>query len=218
MPVSALGVIWRARTQRLRTLSVSGGDAEFEDECNNPVFNGEWAATVHTREVHAAMPGCSNFRSTVLRWMDAGRSRLACGLKRCCNIRKPVAAVRMDEDDDAGADYTLACNGSHAILEHFATVASNNALGWDEDVHISAFSLSYPHGLSYVSCAHRYYSSGTRAVLAIPVGSAHITLSTSSFSYPESQCKVTECPTTALGAERRPGDVHLYLLRGKPSF
>jgi len=48
-----------------------------------------------------------------------------------------------------GADYTLGVgNGLHLLTEHMATALSREAEGWDEDVHISAFSLNYPFGLS----------------------------------------------------------------------
>ena len=58
-----------------------------------------------------------------------------------------------------GADYTFGVgNGLVVRVEHMATALSEKALGWDEDAHASAFSLSYTIGIMDTLMAVGYYS------------------------------------------------------------
>ena len=58
-----------------------------------------------------------------------------------------------------GMDYTFDLgNGLYTRVEHMATVISEDPFGWDEDEHVSAFSLSYPLGTIDTLSAIGYYS------------------------------------------------------------
>ncbi|MCP4666623.1 MAG: hypothetical protein GY849_09665, partial [Deltaproteobacteria bacterium] len=58
-----------------------------------------------------------------------------------------------------GADYTFDWgNGLYTRVEHMATVMSEDPFGWNEDAHVSAFSLSYPMGAIDSLLAIGYYA------------------------------------------------------------
>ena len=178
---------------------------EFGGRLQYPVLDGELAATFHTREVDTATPGVSDFREDRIA-LD-GRWEIAVGLwfEMVLHHQKtsllPYQWMKMMT---LGADYTFGMgNGLHVILEHFAAITSTDAFGWDEDAHISAYSLSYPFGLfdnfsaigyysweqeqywQYLSWQHTYNS-----------WSININL----FSYPESEAETLGVQETALGA------------------
>ncbi|MDY0094985.1 MAG: hypothetical protein RBT80_20000 [Candidatus Vecturithrix sp.] len=178
---------------------------EFGGRVQYPVFNGELAATVHTREVHAAMPGRSDFREH--RVALDGRWEITVGLWFETMLQHQEASwlpYEWMKMTTLGADYTFGVgNGLHAILEHFATVASNNALGWDEDGQISAFSLSYPYGLfdnfsaiGYYSWEQEQYWQYLSWQRTYDTWSMNVSL----FSYPESRSETLNTQQTALGA------------------
>ncbi len=136
---------------------------EFGGRLQYPVFDGELAATVHTRKVDAPdvpLPDSKDFREN--RFALDGRWEVTAGLW--------FEAVMQHQDTDflpykwtklstLGLDYTFGIgNGVYAVAEHFTRASSDDAFGWDDDAHVSAFSLSYPIGLFDNFQAIGYYS------------------------------------------------------------
>jgi hypothetical protein len=113
---------------------------------------GEGAVSFHRRTVEIPVPMSALDRFTENRLAVDGRWDVTIGLW----LEAVLQEQRYDPLEHPwtkrialGADYTLGVgNGLHLLAEHMATALSGDAQGWDEDVHISAFSLNYPFGLS----------------------------------------------------------------------
>lgn len=178
---------------------------EFGGRLQYPVLDGELAATFHTREVDASTPGVSDFREDRIA-LD-GRWEIAVGLwfevvlQHQKTSSLPYQWMKMTT---LGTDYTFGMgNGLHVILEHFAAIASTDAFGWDEDAHISAYSLNYPFGLfdnfsaiGYYSWEQEQYWQYLSWQRIYNTWSMNISL----FSYPESETERLGVQETALGA------------------
>jgi hypothetical protein len=121
---------------------------EFGGRWQYPLLHGELAFTFHTRRADASPMSAGTFREVRLA-LD-GRWDIEIGLW--------FESVLQQQESDhlpfqwtklmmLGTDYTLPLgNGLHILGEHMATISSENPMGWDDDVHISAFSLNYPLG------------------------------------------------------------------------
>lgn len=122
---------------------------EFGGRGQYPVFDGELAATVHTRQVDASLVGSKDFREN--RFALDGRWEVKVGLWFESVLQQQdteLVPYEWTKLSTIGMDYTFGIgNGLYTVVEHFSTVLSNDAFGWDDDVHLSAFSLSYPVGL-----------------------------------------------------------------------
>jgi len=133
---------------------------EFGGRLQYPVLDGELAATFHTRKVDASILDEPDF--TENRFALDGRWEFGIGFW--------FESVLQQQETDAlpykwtkmtaiGMDYTFGIgNGLYLVCEHFATALSDDTFGWNEDMHVSAVSLSYPVGLFDNLMAIGYYS------------------------------------------------------------
>ncbi len=137
---------------------------EFGGRVQHPVWDGELAVTVHTREVDGSEYDAPDFNE----------SRLALDGFRDVGVGAWFEAVLQRRDTDAlahkwtkrisvGVDYTFGLgNGLHVLGEHMAVSLSEEALGWDEDTEVSAFSMNYALGLFDSLTAMGWYSWDSR--------------------------------------------------------
>ncbi len=133
---------------------------EFGGRLQYPLFDGEFAVTAHTREVDASQ----------LRSVDFRENRCALDGRWEVKIGFWFEAVLQHQDLDElpyqwgksatlGVDYTFGIgNGLYTVVEHRSTALSEDAFGWDEDVQVTAVSLSYPVGLFDNLMAIGYYA------------------------------------------------------------
>lgn len=178
---------------------------EFGGRLQYPLLNGELAATVHTREVAASSLGISDFSEQ--RVALDGRWEITLGLWFEAMLQHQESSplpYEWTKMTTIGADYTFDVgNGVHVILEHFATAVSADPFGWDEDAHISAFSLNYPYGLfdnfsaiGYYSWEQEQYWQYLSWQRMYDTWNIHLSL----FSYPESETETPDVHQTTLGA------------------
>lgn len=178
---------------------------EFGGRLQYPVFDGELATTVHTRKVETSAPFDREF--TENRFALDGRWEKVIGMW--------FEAVLQHQDTDflpfewskmitLGVDYTFGIgNGVYTVVEHLATTSSEDALGWDEDTHISALSLSYPIGLFDNLSAIGYYSWDQEEYsqyLSWQRTYDNLVISVSLFYYPESDDDTSETQQNAFGS------------------
>jgi hypothetical protein len=178
---------------------------EFGGRVQYPLFDGELAATVHTRRVDASSLKASDFRE--YRIALDGRWEVTLGFW--------FESVLQYQDTDLipsdwtrfttlGADYTIGIgNGVHVLAEHFAAVSAEEPFGWDDDAQLSAISVEYPLGLfdtftaigSYAWETHEYsqYLSWQRSYDTW-------TLNISAFRYPDSDADLADAGRQAVGA------------------
>ncbi|GAK60772.1 hypothetical protein U27_00670 [Candidatus Vecturithrix granuli] len=178
---------------------------EFGGRLQYPVLDGELASTFHTRKVDALTPGGSDFREDRIA-LD-GRWEITVGLWFETMLQHQEASwlpYEWTKMTTIGADYTFGVgNGLHVVLEHLTTVAASDAFGWDEDAHISAFSLSYPYGLFDNFSAIGYYSWEQEQYwhyLSWQRTYNTWSMNASLFSYPASETETLDVQQTALGA------------------
>ena len=122
---------------------------EFGGRAQYPVWNGELAATVHSRTVDGEEIEGDDFPETRIaldgRWEKGVGMWFESVLQYQDSEKILYEWVTMAT---LGVDYTFGIgNGLYAVLEHMATGASESPLGWDENAHITACMLSYPIGL-----------------------------------------------------------------------
>lgn len=142
------------------TLPSDPDEPEFGGRLQYPLWNGEVAATFHTRQVDAALLRTENFREH--RFAMDGRWEVEIGFW--------FEAVAQQQDTDMiadewtkmltlGADYTFAVsNGLHVVAEHLLSVSAEELAGWDDDTQVSALSVNYPLGLWDSLSAIGYYA------------------------------------------------------------
>lgn len=133
---------------------------EFGGRLQYPVFNGELAATAHTRTVDGSGLKTSDFTETRValdgRWEKGIGMWFESILQQQDTDQVPYEWATMTT---LGIDYTFGVgNGLYVILEHLISGASEDPFGWDEDAHVSAYMLSYPIGLFDSIQAIGYYA------------------------------------------------------------
>ncbi len=142
------------------TLSSVDDTPEFGGRLQYPALDGELAAAFHTRKVDASLPGAADFREN--RFALDGRWEIGAGLWFESVLQHQdtdLVPYRWTKISTLGMDYTFGIgNGVYTVGEHFTTLLSDDVFGWDEDAHVSAFSLSYPIGLFDNLTAIGYYS------------------------------------------------------------
>lgn len=132
---------------------------EFGGRMQYPLFDGEFAATFHTRRVDASKYRLPEFRE--YRVALDGRWNLTIGAWFESVLQKqdsPLLPYQWTTMTTLGADYTFRIgNGLHLLAEHLMTALSDDPFGWDQDTHVSAMSLDYPIGLLDRAQAVGYY-------------------------------------------------------------
>ncbi|MCP4397280.1 MAG: hypothetical protein GY801_08290, partial [bacterium] len=133
---------------------------EFGGRFQYPLFTGEFAATVHAREVNGSALQIADFRENRIaldgRWEKTIGMWFETVLQQQRSDDLPYEWRKLTT---LGADYTFGFgNGLYVAAEHFMSVLSEKAFGWDEDAHSSALSLNYPIGFFDSLSAIGYYS------------------------------------------------------------
>ncbi|MBW1710441.1 MAG: hypothetical protein JRJ73_11245 [Deltaproteobacteria bacterium] len=140
--------------------STVSDSAEFGGRLQHPVPLGELAASFHTRKVDGSSFNIPNY--TENRFALDGRWDIGVGLWFESVFQHQSTAVIPNDWTKlitAGLDYTFGIgSGLYFLLEHMATAFSDEALGWDEAVHVSAVMLNYPVTLTDNLTAIGYYS------------------------------------------------------------
>jgi hypothetical protein len=125
-----------------------------------PVYSGEMAATVHTRTVEGSRQNTPDF--TENRFAVDGRWDMGIGLWFESTFEQQKAGhLRFDwtKRITGGLDYTIDMgNGLYILFEHMAITLSDKPFRWGEDMHVSAFSMNYPIGVTDTLTAMGYYS------------------------------------------------------------
>ena len=182
-------------------LSSVDNKPEFGGRLQYPVFNGELAATCHTRSVDASSLGEQDFRET--RFALDGRWEIEIGMWFETVLQHQDTKIlphRWMKMTTLGVDYTFGIgNGINVVVEHLAIASSDDAFGWDEDAHTSAFSVSYPVGffdnfsaIGYYSWKQEEYSQHLRWQRTYDTWEINLSL----FYYPESENDIDEFTTT----------------------
>jgi hypothetical protein len=113
-----------------------------------PLPRGEGGVTFHRRTVELPAPLAGDF--TENRFALDGRWDILIGLwveAVLVSRRSTALPYEWRQMATFGIDYTFPLgDGLYALAEHMAAASSREALGWDEDSHISGLSLSYPLG------------------------------------------------------------------------
>jgi len=133
---------------------------EFGGRFQHPVPLGELAVSFHTRKVDGSSFNIPNY--TENRFALDGRWDIGVGLWFESVFQHQGTAIipnNWTKLITVGLDYTFGIgNGLYFFLEHMTTAFSDEALGWDEDLRISAFMLNYPLTLTDNLAAIGYYS------------------------------------------------------------
>jgi len=134
-------------------------DPEIGGRIQYPLFNGEMAVTVHTRRVDGSRLSSADFEEK--RMALDGQWDLGIGLwfeSVFQHQNGPLSALNWTKLISVGGDYTFAIgNGLYVLSEHMLSVLSEDALAWEEETHISAFSVNYPLGIADQLTASIYY-------------------------------------------------------------
>jgi len=133
---------------------------EFGGRLQYPVWRGELAATLYTRTVDASEFDGGDFRES--RFALDGRWEAIVGMW-CETLlqhqQSDYVAYPWTTMATLGLDYTFGIgNGLYVLAEHQVTLQSAAAFGFDEETHLSAFSVSYPLGLFDTLTAYSYYA------------------------------------------------------------
>jgi hypothetical protein len=141
-------------------LPTASGTVEVGGRFQYPIFSGEMAATLHTRTVDGSQEKTPDFREN--RFALDGRWDTVIGLWFESTFEEQRAAhLRFDwtKRITGGIDYTFDMgNGLYVLFEHMVITLSDRPFGWDEDMHVSAFSMNYPVGVMDTLTAIGYYS------------------------------------------------------------
>jgi hypothetical protein len=166
---------------------------EFGGRLQYPVFDGELAATFHTRKVDASIPILVDTAFTENRFALDGRWEVKIGLWFESVFQQQKSAIlpyEWTKMTTIGVDYTIGIgNGLYAVVEHFTTALSEEPFEWDEDEHVSAVSLSYPIGLFDNLSAIGYYAWDQEEYsqyLSWQRTYDNLVINVSAFRYPES--------------------------------
>lgn len=154
------GLYGNDKPKGTETLASAENVPEFGGRVQYPLLNGEFAATVHSREVDGSALQIANFREN--RFALDGRWEKTIGMWFETVLQQQRSDARPYEWTTLatlGADYTFGVgNGLYVVAEHAVNVSSEEALGWDEESHNSAISLNYPIGFFDSVTAIGYYS------------------------------------------------------------
>jgi len=141
-------------------LPTASDTVEVGGRLQYPVYSGEMAATMHTRTVEGSQEKTPDFREN--RFALDGRWDMVIGLWFESTFeQQETAHLRFDwtKRITGGIDYTFDMgNGLYILFEHMAITLSDKPFGWDEDMHVSAFSMNYPVGVMDTLTAMGYYS------------------------------------------------------------
>ena len=134
-------------------------DPEIGGRIQYPFLNGEMAVTVHTRMVDGRPLSGADFSEKRIA-LD-GQWDLGIGLwfeSVFQHQNGPLSGLNWIKLISVGGDYTFAIgNGLYVLGEHMLSVLSEDALGWEDETHISAFSANYPVGIADQLSASIYY-------------------------------------------------------------
>jgi len=150
-------------------LPTVSGKPEFGGRLQYPILGGELAGTCHFRRVDGSELFIMDYREErfaldgqwdmgIGLWFEAvfQHSKFEPLFPLLVPVEFPYEWTKMIT---LGMDYTFDLgNGLYVRVEHMATVSSEDPFGWDEDAHVSAFSLSYPMGAIDTLMAIGYYS------------------------------------------------------------
>ena len=133
---------------------------EFGGRFQYPVFNGELAATMHTRQVDTSTIPIDDFTENRValdgRWEKGIGMWFESVLQQQDAVQVPYEWLTMTT---LGIDYTFGVgNGLYLVVEHLMTGVSDDPFGWDEDQQVSAYMLTYPIGLFDSLSAIGYYA------------------------------------------------------------
>jgi hypothetical protein len=141
---------------------------EFGGRLQYPILGGELAGTCHFRKVDGSEVFISDYWETrfaldgqwdvgIGLWFEAAFEHFT--FEPLLLLPVPVVfPYEWNKMISLGMDYTFDLgNGLYMRVEHMAAVISEDLFGWDEDEHVSAFSLSYPVGTIDTLTAIGYY-------------------------------------------------------------
>jgi len=138
----------------------ASGKPEFGGRFQYPLFQGEMAATFHSRQVDGSEPYMTSF--TENRFAFDGRWDIGIGLWFEAVAQHQTAEFSVHDWTKwitLGMDYTITVgNGLYFLVEHMTIALSDALLQWDEDVQTTAYSLNYPVGYFDQLMAIGYYS------------------------------------------------------------
>lgn len=154
------GLYGNEDTKGYELMPTASGKPEFGGRFQYPVWDGELAATVHSRVVDGSSVNESDF--TENRFAFDGRWDVGIGIWFETSFQhQDVSGIPFNWFTAAtvGLDYTFAIgNGLYVLFEHMNTNFSKDLLGQDESVHFSSCLLNYPFGILDNLMAIGYYS------------------------------------------------------------
>ena len=154
------GLYGNDKPKGYETLPSVSDKPEFGGRLQYPVLKGEFAATVHARQVDASTLGDADF--TENRFALDGRWEVKVGLWFESVLQRQntkVLPYKWTKMTTLGLDYTFGIgNGLYVVAEHLMTASSDEPFGWDQDAHVSAVSVNYPIGLFDSVTAIGYYA------------------------------------------------------------
>ena len=181
---------------------------EFGGRFQYPLFNGELAASLHTREVDASTLHSPNFRENRIA-LD-GRWEVKIGMWFETMLQQQQTDIILYEWTkltSLGFDYTFGVgNGLYLLGEHMFITLSEDPFGWDTDTQTSAILVNYPLGLFDTLTAIGYYlwdKSEYSLYLAWQRTYDNLSFNVSLFHYPESEVaeEIRETPVGGYGGQ-----------------
>lgn len=170
-----------------------------------PIPRGEAGITFHTRQADAIALSVREFREN--RYALDGRWDVGVGLWFESVFQQQEMSnypYEWQKMTTIGMDYTLGIgSGLHILGEHMVTAVSDAPFQWDEDFHVSAFSLSYSIGFFDSVSAIGYYTWDSKdyyQYLGWQRTYDNFIIQLSGFHYPESSGTDGGISKSAMGA------------------